>query len=55
MNDTSENYDILSTMIEERNLTANDVLLLFTKYNGLQIMTDSFIQFANDECLPDSY
>lgn len=55
MNDTSKNYDILANMISDLNLSGDQILQLFTNYHGLQIMTDDFIQFVNDEILPDNY
>ena len=49
MNDTTKNYEIVSKLIEDYNLTPDQILQLFTNYNGLQIMTDDFVQFVNDE------
>lgn len=55
MNDTSKNYDILATMIDDLNLTAENILQAFTNYHGMQLMTDDFMQFINDEYMPDNY
>lgn len=55
MNDTSKNYDILATMIDDLNLTAENILQAFTNYHGMQLMTDDFMQFVNDEYMPDNY
>lgn len=54
MNDTSKNYNILSEYIDKFNLTAEQVLNLFVNYHGMQLMSDDFTQFINDEILPDN-
>lgn len=53
MNNTSKNYETFSDMINDLGLTAEQVLKLFTEYHGLQLMTDDFIEFINNEILPD--
>ena len=53
MNDSKTNYNEVSELIEELNLTGIDVLNLFTDYQGMQVMTDNFTQFVKDEFLPE--
>lgn len=55
MDTTTKNYRILKSYIDDLHLSAEDMLNLFTNYHGLQIMTDDFMQFVNDEFLPDDY
>ncbi len=49
MNNTTLNYEVVENIITDYNLTAIDVLNLFTNYNGLQIMTDDFVEFVQKE------
>lgn len=42
--DTSENYETMENMICDLNLSGLDVLRYFTDWNGLQLMTEDFIQ-----------
>lgn len=53
MNNTSKNYETFADMINDLGLAAEQVLKLFTEYHGLQLITDDFIEFINNEILPD--
>lgn len=47
-NDTSENYNALSEMIERNNLSGTEVLDLFTDYFGLQLCSKDFMENLQD-------
>ena len=48
-NDTVKNYEKLTFLLELFTLSNNEILDLFTNYQGMQILTDDFIQFVCDE------
>ena len=49
MNNTTKNYETLVDMIENLNLTAEEIVQLFTNYHGMQLIEDDFIEFVNNE------
>lgn len=49
MNDTQKNYNILLDAIKINNISAEDLLNAFTDWNGLQLLSDDFIEFLKDE------
>lgn len=48
-NDTFRNYEQLAEFISEYNLSAIDVLDLFTNWHGLQLLTKDFIEDINTD------
>lgn len=49
MNDTQKNYNILLDAIKINNISAEDLLNAFTDWNGLQLLSDDFIEFLKGE------
>lgn len=49
MNDTQKNYNILLDAIKINNISAEDLPNAFTGWNGLQLLSDDFIEFLKDE------
>lgn len=49
MNDTQNNYNILLEAIQTNNISAENLLNAFTDWNGLQLLSDDFIEFLKDE------
>ena len=45
----NNNINKFYEMMEENNLTAEDVSNLFLNYNGNQLLTDGFMEFVEEE------
>lgn len=48
-NDTSENYEIIYDLIQEWDMSAETLLLIFTNYHGLQILDKGFMEYLESE------
>lgn len=46
--DTTKNFDVFLEIIELNNLSAEDVLRMFTNYHGLQLLTQDFLEDLRD-------
>lgn len=49
MNDTQKNYETLSEVIKTNNISAEELLDAFTNWHGLQILSDDFMEFLEEE------
>ena len=49
MNDTQRNYETLLEAIKTKNIGAEELLNAVTKWHGLQLIDDDFMEFLEDE------
>ena len=49
MNDTQKNYETLSEAIRENGISAEELLNAFTNWHGMQILSDDFMEFLEEE------
>lgn len=51
MNNTQRNYETLSEAIKENGISAEELLDAFTNWHGMQILSDDFMEFMEEEGL----